>query len=114
MRPLCVLLLLTALASMSSCYITKTYQLDVNYTQTVPLDGETIYMQQKIENFLCIINQCDNSPLHHYVLDGRYFTLKMRKKDEKKIDQLILHTLCRISDGCIIVSREANPVTPSN
>jgi len=99
---------LSAALLFSSCYVTKTYDIKDNYNQTIPLDGPALYMQQKIQSLITVIGQQDNPRLNAYVLNGHLFTLKMKRKNAKKVEQLVTQTLCVPGKTCSVVSSVNN------
>ena len=105
MNKIAVVICIIGFWLLSSCaYVTRTYDLKVVYTQTLPLDGQTQYMQQKIRSMMTLSGQGRNRHLNDFVLNGRLFTVKMRRNNIGQIDRLIQYTLYRPGDSLTIVS----------
>lgn len=94
MKLIAIIILLIYL---SSCTVIRTYDMKDKYSEVNPPSIDRVYMEQKIQALLCILNQCNNNRLKYYILNGQYFTIKIRKRDKKRIDRLVQATLCKQS-----------------
>lgn len=70
-----------------SCCVIKTYKID-------PGVGTTVEKEKKVAAILQMTKQNKNEHLNNYILNGEYLTLKMKKKNETIIDNLVRNSFC--------------------
>lgn len=88
----------------SSCTVTKTYNIGIEYSP-YPKTPQIVDVENKINSLFVILGQEKNEKLNSYIWNGQYLTINTKRKNSKALDNLIPLTICPLNqpDRCFLV-----------
>lgn len=88
--------LIVILFFLSSCKVTKTYNIGLDYSPA-PKTPQIIDIEKKINDLFVILKQDKDSKLNTYIWNGKFLTLKTKKKNSTTLDKLLPLTICPLN-----------------